>query len=95
MISLFIKSQVSQKKLFAVKSLGEICRKSTHYTFTITPEKIKEFISSKGILEEIFRPDNHPEVIAKGEEVFLYMTKDGYLNKHLIDLVFNLLEKCH
>ena len=94
-IKLFIKSQVSQKKLFAVKTLGEICRKSTHFNYRIHPEKIKGFIVENAILDDIFRADNHPEVIAKGEEVFLYMAKNEALNHHLINLIFNLIEKCH
>lgn len=42
-------------------------------------------------MDEIFRADNHPEVIAKGEEVFIYMTNTSSLSKYLIDLIFNLL----
>ena len=81
--------------MFAIKVLGEICRKSVYYNYTIPSEKIKGFINENFILDEIYRADNHPEVIAKGEDVFLYMSKDECLNKYHIDLIFNLLEKCH
>ena len=47
------------------------------------------------ILDEIYRADNHPEVIAKGSEVFHYVSKDESLNTSQINLIFNLLEKCH
>ena len=53
------------------------------------------FINENHILKEIYRADNHPEVIAKGEDVLLYMARDEKLQKEHVDLVFDLLEKCH
>jgi hypothetical protein len=95
MIGLFMRSPVSQKKLFAVKALCEICRRSTYYNFSVSADKIKTFIQEQAILSEIYKADNHPEVIAKGEEVLLYLSRDAALSHQHINLVFDLLQKCH
>jgi hypothetical protein len=94
-ISLFIHSPVSQKKLYAVKLLCEICRRCQYSASVISRETIEAFISEKGLLQEIYRADNHPEVISKGEEVFLFLVKEDRLNEDYINVIFNLLEKCH
>lgn len=53
-------SQVSQKKLYAVKLLSEICRRSTYFSSKIKPEAIHSFIHENNLLLEIYRADNHP-----------------------------------
>jgi len=46
-------------------------------------------------MEQIYDDRNHPEVIAKGEEVYLYMSKNETFTTKELNIIFNILEKCN
>lgn len=88
-----ILSNVSQTKLTGVKILTEFCRKVQYSSFR--HEDIEKYIRENGILEQIFSADNHPEIIAKGKEIYQFMCKQEILQENQINILLNLIDKSH
>jgi hypothetical protein len=77
MILTFLESTTSEKQLFAVKILIDRCRKVQYNSYSVlNQEGLIKFINENNILEKIYRPENHPEVVIKGKEVFEFISKN-------------------
>lgn len=60
-----------------------------------TDDEMRLYIQKESILEAIYNPDNHPEVISKGREIYEFITKKFVLTPKELDYLLGLLDKCH